>query len=75
MGKCDSCDIELGAEPVRLSGRSYCCDGCSAGGPCYCTYEEPLARLPRNGHSDPLVASEIMGKALGTPHGDPGAKS
>lgn len=36
---CVGCDAEFAWEPVRYAGLTYCCDGCSAGGPCTCSYD------------------------------------
>lgn len=56
MKKCDSCDIDLGTEPVVVSGKTFCCYGCSEGGPCVCTYEKEDALRRTNGHADPLMS-------------------
>ncbi len=58
--KCASCDIELTSEPLMADGKPFCCAGCTEGGPCTCTYEWDQGRYPRNGHSDTLVASDLV---------------
>ncbi|HEY7414447.1 MAG TPA: hypothetical protein VH593_04590 [Ktedonobacteraceae bacterium] len=37
---CASCDIEILWPPVIAQGRTYCCAGCAAGGPCSCDYSQ-----------------------------------
>ena len=61
MKRCFSCDIELPDDLLIVAGRSYCCSGCSVGGPCCCTYEGHTAGPPTNGHADPLLTSELLG--------------
>jgi hypothetical protein len=61
MKRCFSCDIELPADFFIAAGRAYCCSGCSAGGPCCCTYEGQAARPRTNGHSHPSVTAELLG--------------
>ena len=60
MTRCDSCDIELNTDPLVVRGRAFCCEGCSEGGPCACTYEKENSRHPRNGHSDPVVSDMLL---------------
>jgi hypothetical protein len=60
MKRCSSCDIELPGQAVIVAGRAYCCSGCSAGGPCCCTYEGEGLRPATNGHVDPLL-TELLG--------------
>ncbi|MBA2285310.1 MAG: hypothetical protein H0W02_07510 [Ktedonobacteraceae bacterium] len=38
--RCANCDIEILWPPVVVQGRSYCCAGCAAGGPCTCDYSQ-----------------------------------
>ena len=42
---CAACEAEFDTTPVRHLGVAYCCEGCSAGGPCTCSYDaQDLAR-------------------------------
>jgi hypothetical protein len=41
---CATCEIDVPWRPVRRDGRSYCCEGCAAGGPCSCSYDQPVER-------------------------------
>lgn len=36
--RCANCDIEFFWSPTVAQGKSYCCTGCAAGGPCNCDY-------------------------------------
>lgn len=36
--RCANCDIEFFWSPTVAHGKSYCCTGCAAGGPCNCDY-------------------------------------
>lgn len=36
---CVGCEAEFAWEPVVHAGLTYCCEGCSAGGPCTCSYD------------------------------------
>ncbi len=38
--RCANCDIEILWPPVVVQGKTYCCTGCAAGGPCNCDYSE-----------------------------------
>ena len=42
LSRCATCDIEIRWQPTVVDGRSFCCVGCSQGGPCSCDY----ANLP-----------------------------
>ncbi len=42
-GRCASCEGEITGLPVYRMDEAYCCLGCSAGGPCTCSYETDLA--------------------------------
>lgn len=33
---CDGCGVEIPGAPVRLHGRSYCCEECARGVVCAC---------------------------------------
>jgi hypothetical protein len=35
---CANCDIEILWTPTIVQGKTYCCTGCAAGGPCNCDY-------------------------------------
>jgi hypothetical protein len=35
---CANCDIEIVWSPTVVKGKTYCCVGCAAGGPCSCDY-------------------------------------
>jgi transcription elongation factor GreA len=37
---CAGCELEVAWPPVERAGRTYCCDGCAAGGPCCCSYDD-----------------------------------
>ncbi len=60
MITCESCDITLAGEPLRLEGKFYCCAGCSAGGPCVCTYEHDLGRYPPAHYARPVSLAELL---------------
>ena len=36
---CAACEGAIDATPFRIMGLAYCCEGCSRGGPCVCTYD------------------------------------
>ncbi len=36
--RCANCDIEILWRPTIRQGKTYCCTGCAAGGPCNCDY-------------------------------------
>jgi hypothetical protein len=36
--RCANCDIEILWPPTVVQGKTYCCTGCAAGGPCSCDY-------------------------------------
>ena len=36
---CAACEGTITATPFRIMGVAYCCEGCSRGGPCVCTYD------------------------------------
>jgi len=40
LPRCASCDIEILWPPVIVQGKTYCCTGCAAGGPCSCDYSQ-----------------------------------
>ncbi len=40
--QCAACEMDIASPPVYHLGLAFCCEGCSAGGPCTCTYDEPL---------------------------------
>lgn len=40
---CATCELEIGWRPVSRGHERFCCDGCAAGGPCTCTYDEVTA--------------------------------
>jgi transcription elongation factor GreA len=37
---CATCELEIGWKPISRGHERFCCDGCAAGGPCTCTYDE-----------------------------------
>ena len=37
---CATCELEINWPPIERGHDSFCCDGCAAGGPCTCTYDE-----------------------------------
>src|ERR1044071_2234096 len=37
---CATCELEIGWRPISRGHKRFCCDGCAAGGPCTCTYDE-----------------------------------
>ena len=45
---CVGCEMTLDRPGVVYAGLTYCCDGCAAGGPCVCTYDD---RVPSNADS------------------------
>ncbi len=38
---CANCEEPILGQPVYFDGGVFCCTGCTAGGPCICTYEAP----------------------------------
>src|SRR6266567_8367793 len=38
--RCANCDIDFLWQPTVVQGKSYCCTGCAAGGPCTCDYSQ-----------------------------------
>ena len=36
--RCANCDIDILWPPTLVQGKTYCCTGCAAGGPCNCDY-------------------------------------
>jgi hypothetical protein len=38
--RCANCDIEILWPPTVVEGKTYCCVGCAAGGPCSCDYSQ-----------------------------------
>jgi|SRR5947209_17594754 len=37
---CANCDIEILWSPTIVQGKTFCCTGCAAGGPCNCDYSQ-----------------------------------
>ncbi len=74
---CVGCEMELDRPGVVYAGLTYCCDGCAAGGPCVCSYDE---RVPSNADSvdhlglpfaAPVVVREPEVHAPVVAHGSP----
>ncbi|HEX4205967.1 MAG TPA: hypothetical protein VHZ51_17575 [Ktedonobacteraceae bacterium] len=42
--RCMNCDIEILWPPVVVQGKTYCCTGCAADGPCSCDYSRYRSR-------------------------------
>lgn len=38
--RCANCDIDILWPPTIVQGKTYCCTGCAAGGPCNCDYSQ-----------------------------------
>jgi hypothetical protein len=38
VARCTNCDIEILWPPTVVQGKTFCCTGCAAGGPCNCDY-------------------------------------
>lgn len=38
--RCATCEIEILWPPITAQGKTYCCAGCAAGGPCSCDYSQ-----------------------------------
>jgi len=38
QGRCANCDIDILWPATIVQGKTYCCTGCAAGGPCNCDY-------------------------------------
>lgn len=38
--RCANCDIDILWPVTVVQGKTYCCLGCAAGGPCTCDYSE-----------------------------------
>ena len=36
--RCANCDIEILWPSTVVQGKTFCCTGCAAGGPCNCDY-------------------------------------
>ena len=51
---CANCGIVIVWQPTIVEGVSYCCPGCTHGGPCNCDYDN----LPRFGKPHPIVLQE-----------------
>ena len=37
---CANCDIDFLWPPTVVQGKTFCCTGCAAGGPCNCDYSQ-----------------------------------
>jgi hypothetical protein len=37
---CANCDIDILWPPTVVQGKTFCCTGCAAGGPCSCDYSQ-----------------------------------
>jgi hypothetical protein len=48
---CANCGIEITWQPTVVDGQTYCCLGCSLGGPCSCDY----SNLPKVGEFRAVV--------------------
>jgi transcription elongation factor GreA len=42
---CATCEVEVAWAPVWRNGQAYCCQGCAAGGPCCCSYDESSSEV------------------------------
>jgi len=51
---CANCGIVIVWQPTIVEGVSYCCPGCTQGGPCNCDYDN----LPHPGKPHPIVLQE-----------------
>ena len=51
---CANCGIVIVWQPTIVEGVSYCCPGCTQGGPCNCDYDN----LPCSGKTQPIVLQE-----------------
>jgi len=40
LPRCANCDIEIAWSPTICDGLTYCCVGCTQGGPCSCDYAD-----------------------------------
>ncbi|HTD20199.1 MAG TPA: hypothetical protein VK667_11790 [Ktedonobacteraceae bacterium] len=38
--RCANCDIDILWPPTVAQGKTFCCTGCAAGGPCNCDYSQ-----------------------------------
>jgi hypothetical protein len=38
--RCANCEIEILWPPTIVQGKTFCCTGCAAGGPCNCDYSQ-----------------------------------
>jgi hypothetical protein len=38
--RCSNCDIDILWPPTVVQGKTFCCTGCAAGGPCSCDYSQ-----------------------------------
>lgn len=65
---CATCEIEVVWPPIRRHGRTYCCAGCAAGGPCTCSYDQ-AARADRGAghHRCPRDARQAWRRHARTP--------
>jgi hypothetical protein len=41
---CATCELEVPWTPVRRSSKTFCCEGCAAGWPYTCSYDQPSSR-------------------------------
>jgi hypothetical protein len=39
MSICATCELEVPWTPLQRGGKTFCCAGCAAGGPCTCSYD------------------------------------
>lgn len=55
--RCANCGISIEWQPTIIDGHTYCCLGCSRGGPCDCDY----SRLPQEADQAALVPQLKVG--------------
>jgi hypothetical protein len=48
--RCANCDIDIFWAPTIVQGKTYCCTGCAAGGPCNCDYSQLPSSVAREAH-------------------------
>ncbi len=62
---CANCEEPILGQPVYFDGAVFCCAGCTAGGPCICTYEPRRAIAAPGTHSAPVAVAAVSADAPG----------
>ena len=59
---CASCEMEIRWPPIERGHDRFCCDGCAAGGPCICTYDEVT-------DSEVVMSVQLSSRTIAAPIG------